>query len=102
MRLWPKKIVETSVPKAFTETTHRDTGELYRMYDCIADKYTPVMEYPNDKVAQYGCSTIQLPPYAQAGDFKLIKIGRRDGNQLKSIDPVCVWTCEGNHEDKTK
>lgn len=68
-----------------------DTGSLYRLHDVVADRYAPVVEYPNDKVAVNSCRQLKLPPYLEEGDFALVCIGFRKGLRLIPCDPVVVW-----------
>lgn len=77
---------------------NEDKGSLYRMYDTVAEKFTPVHEFVNDRVAVYGCEALKLPPYTQSGDYECWKIAEREGHVIKTIDPVIVWKYEVKHE----
>lgn len=68
----------------------KDEGCLYRVQDTVAEKWGPTIEYPNDAVAKRGFAMWKVPPYAQKGDFALVRIGTRVDMELTSCDPEVI------------
>lgn len=82
-----------------TEEGNQDCGFLYRMHDVVAEKFTPIMEYANDRIAGYGCNGLKLPPYSEPGDFQLVKVGQRKGHSVFSLTPVVIWRFPGHPKE---
>lgn len=68
-----------------------DAGYLFRLHDVVADKWSPLLEYPSVKSAIYGAKLLKLPPYLEKGDYELVHIGYRNANDLNVAEPNVVW-----------
>lgn len=70
-----------------------DIGVLYLMYDAVAEKFSPAVEYPNDNVARLVCENkMNFPEWTRDNDFQLIRIGQRKGTVLEQFEPQVVWS----------
>lgn len=76
-----------------SEVLNMDKGVLYMMYDAVAEKFSPCVEYPNDNVARLVCENkMKFPEWVKDNDFQLIRIGQREGTVLQQLEPQVVWS----------